>query len=91
MPTTQNTPPTGTLATANLADIWLPAYHDVVRDADILRTLYERTKQQAAADAIWHGYCALLERARQDLQAIRECGGLLFAWSGSAAVQGGAA
>lgn len=91
MPTTQNTPPTGTLATNRLHDVWLPAFAEECSAAERLEAMWLRRKDSPERKALWSGYYALKKAAEQTAEHIRKRGGILFAWYGSAALQQGGA
>lgn len=90
MPTTPSFS-TGTLAKHGLHNVWLPAFADETRSAHLLEAMWLRRKNGPERDALWAGYYALKQVAERTTEHILMRGGILFAWSGSTALQGGAA
>ncbi len=79
------------LAAEGLQQVWLPAFDRECREAELLLRMFDRRKASPERDALWSGYWALQQTAKETAENIRKRGGLLFAWEGSTALTGGAA
>lgn len=59
--------------------------------AQVLDKLQNKRKPGPERDALWHGYYAMKQKAKEHAIDLRNRGGLLFAWAGTKALNRGAA
>lgn len=83
--------PANTTRRGYLADAWLPSYRRECIAADRLRHLAGKIKDGPDKDALWAGYCAVLNESRETVKHATQVGGLPLLWDGSTALKGGKA
>lgn len=79
----QTTTPELTAAAGSLAKRFIPFYlieaAERGQDSKLLLDLFSKRKESPARDALWTGYWLTLKQATEDIETLRERGGLLFA------------